>query len=191
MRVLDSVSRRLPALGALLSRAIDPLLNGAIILVSVLIVVALRSSTLPPPRHNSDTQIERPISLQGVDWSKREKTLLMFLSTQCRFCRKSEPFYRRLSLEVTDRQKVRLIALFPQPADTAKQYLASAKITVDETRQSGDTDFRAQGTPTLILVNRNGIATNKWLGLLSPDEEADLLNRLGVGQVGPRDRPQN
>src|SRR5437588_10884691 len=187
MRVLDRLSRRSPALASFVSRTIDPLLNGAIILTALFIAVAFVRSSHPrfsaptaPPKQGSD-QVGRKISLQGVDWSKSEQTLLMFLSTQCGYCKKSEPFYRRLSSQITDHQKVRLIAVFPQSSDEVRAYLDHAQITVDDTRQSiAAANLNIKGTPTLMLVDKAGAATNEWIGLLSPADESDLLTRLHV-----------
>lgn len=41
------------------------------------------------------------LQLSDIDWSKSEKTLLMVLSANCRYCTESAPFYQKLS-----RQKI-------------------------------------------------------------------------------------
>lgn len=187
MKALVNIWRRLAAPGSFVSRAIDPFLNGAIILMGILILVAfvrsyhLRSLTSGDVRKpSSNAQMGRQASLQGIDWSKSEHTLLMFLNTQCRYCQKSEPFYRRLSSEITDHQKARLIAFFPDPPEKARGYFDRAQIRVDEIRQPLAGDLTVKGTPTLILFDKNGIATKQWIGLLSPAEEADVLSHLGL-----------
>jgi thioredoxin-related protein len=185
--VTGRLSHKYPVLRSCISRTIDPALDAAIILVSILVIVAFiragypgSSAGIDQPRRSGD-KVGRKISLRGVDWSKSEQTLLMFLSTECGYCKKSESFYRRLSLEATNHQKVRLIALFPQRPETSKEYLDRAGITVDDLRQpvAGE-ELRVKGTPTLVLVDRHGVATHKWVGLLSPAEEAEVMSRLGV-----------
>ncbi len=168
----------------MVSRAIDPTLNVAIILVSVLIVVAFiraghRSSPLPAvPLKRSIDPIGRQVFVEGIDWSKSEQTMVLFLSTQCGYCKKSEPFYHRLNGEPRDPQAARLIAVFPQPNQNGKEYLEQAHIVVDDLRQRPATDLRVRGTPTLVLVDRNGIVRNKWEGLLSPAQEAEVMTLL-------------
>lgn len=193
MNIWDKLARRLPhPVG---SGVIDSLLNGALILCTVLIVVAfvrsgyLRSSASAnqtKPRINKVGQPQRradpvgqKISLQGVDFSKSTQTLLLFLNTQCRYCQKSEPFYRRIRTEVTDHQQLRLIAVFPQSPEKSKKYLDDAGITLDDVRQLVPGDLVVKGTPTLLLVNREGIATKEWVGFLSPPEESDVVLLLG------------
>ena len=186
MRVPDKFSLRSPVVGSFVSRLIDPALNLAIILFSLLVVVAfVRSGYLRTPAATNQhtpvsNQVGKKISLQGIDWSKSEQTLLMFLNTQCGYCKQSEPFYRRLTNGGIDHQKVRLIAVFPQRLETSKEYLDCVGIAVDDIRQPVSSDLKVKGTPTLVLVNADGIATNEWVGFLSHLEEVDIMSRLSV-----------
>lgn len=169
---------------ALIGRAIDPALNLAILVVSIgIMFVFIRAGK--PQSFSLDEQLKRNSSpvgskvfLQAMDWSKSEHTLLMFLNTHCGFCKKSEPFYRKLSNEVTDQRQVRLIALFPQHVEEGKEYLDSAGIKVDDVIHPVSGDLKVTGTPTLVLVDKNGIATNEWIGFLSPSQETDVLTRV-------------
>jgi len=186
MMLLDSFSHRFPRLSRIASRAIDPALNISIILVCILIVVAFISSAYfrskPSERfpHSSSNAVGLKISIPGLDWSKSNQTLLMFLNIDCGFCKQSEPFYRQLTSAVTDHQSIRVVAVFPQKIEQVKPYLESAKIMVDEITQQAPTQFRVKGTPTLVLVDKNGTATNEWIGLLSTPEEAEVFTRLGL-----------
>lgn len=176
---------QLSAYTPFMSKAVDPLLNGAIVLFSVLIIVAsVRSHYFHPTaavvRPNPPlNRVGERVAFQGVDFSKSDQTLLLFLNTQCGYCQKSEPFYRRLSHEVTDHQELRLIAVFPQSPEKSKKYLDDAGIALDDVRQPVSSDVVVKGTPTLLLVNREGIATKEWVGFLSPAEESDVLLLLG------------
>ena len=98
----------------------------------------------------------------------------MFLNTQCAYCKQSEPFYRQLTNGPIDHQKVRLIAVFPQRLETSKEFLDCAGIAVDDIRQPVSSDLKVKGTPTLVLVNADGIATKEWVGFLSPAEESEI-----------------
>jgi thioredoxin-related protein len=184
MPVFNRFWLRSPALRVFVFRAIDPALNVAIILVSVLIVVAfVRAGNLgsPPPADPPKRSIDpvgRQVFVEGVDWSKSEQTLLLILSTQCGFCKQSEPFYHRLNGEPRDHQAVRLIAVFPQPNQSGKEYLEQEHVVVDDVRQRPATNLRVRGTPTLVLVDRNGIVKNEWIGLLSANQEAEVIALL-------------
>jgi predicted transcriptional regulator len=71
-----------------------------------------------------------------------------------------------------------LIAVFPQPNQSGREYLEQAHIVVDDVRQRPATDLRVRGTPTLVLVDRNGTVKNKWEGVLSPEQEAEVMTLL-------------
>jgi thioredoxin-related protein len=182
------LSRRFPALGSFVSKAIDPALNLAIFLVCVfLVVVAFIRAEYPQTAASPTSQAQRGkehigrwVFLEGMDWSKSDQTLVMFLSTTCSYCKKSEVFYRQLTSEPIDHKKVRLIAVFPQPSKDGKEYLDRTGIRVDDVRQRVANDLKVKGTPTLVLVNRDGIAMNEWEGLLTATQEAEVMTHLGL-----------
>jgi len=113
-----------------------------------------------------------------VDWSKNSQTLLLALSQNCHFCSESAPFYQRLAEERAQRGNTRLIAVLPQTVGEAQKYLSDLGISVDEVRQAPLSSLGVVGTPTLVLVNRDGIATNVWRGKLPSDIESQVLAKL-------------
>jgi len=118
------------------------------------------------------------LPLSGVDWSKNGKTLLLVLNEGCHFCSESTPFYRHLSEVLASRTDVKLLAVLPQPAESAKGYLESIGVTVGEFRQASLDSLGVQGTPTLILADSKGVATEVWLGKLNEKRESEVFDRL-------------
>jgi hypothetical protein len=51
-------------------------------------------------------------------------------------------------------------------------------VTVDEVRQDSLDSIGVTGTPTLILVNREGAVDGVWVGKLPPEGETEVLGRL-------------
>jgi hypothetical protein len=51
-------------------------------------------------------------------------------------------------------------------------------ISLDEVMQASLGDIGVHGTPTLLLVNKEGVVTNAWRGKLSPDKELEVMSRL-------------
>ncbi len=117
-------------------------------------------------------------SLSGVDWARNGQTLLLVLSTDCRFCTESAPFYQRLTRETTGRSDVHLIAVFPQEIEEGKKYLDNLGVSIVEIKQASPSSTGAGGTPTLILVDAQGVVKNSWVGKLSSPEETEVLNQL-------------
>lgn len=165
---------------------IEVLANLSIIAVATLLCVVLVKSYLAPApvptSAGAPAEISRGIkpgdavALSGIDWQKNGQTLLLALSTTCHFCTQSGPFYQRL---VKDHGDVRIVALVPQPAEEGQAYLKRLQVEVDDVRQTQLGDLGVGGTPTLILVDGKGVASEVWVGALSPDKEEEIVGRLG------------
>lgn len=131
-----------------------------------------RSVTKP----SADDLLGKVVPLDGVNWKDNQKTLVLYLSTTCRYCNASIPFYQRL---LKERPKdIRVVALFSQSEAEAATYLNDKKIKVDEVRNESLGSIGVTGTPTILLVNQNGVITNSWRGKLDEGKEAELLSKL-------------
>jgi hypothetical protein len=119
------------------------------------------------------------LTLPGVDWAEADRTLLLALSTQCRYCTESAPFYRRLAAEAAKRRNVRLVGVLPQRADESGAYLSRHGVALGRTVQASPDVLGVRGTPTLILVDGSGAVVKSWVGRLPEGEEADVLAHLG------------
>jgi hypothetical protein len=117
------------------------------------------------------------ISLAGVNWAGKPKTLILALQTQCRFCNESAPFYKRL-IESAQAKHVRLIAVFPTSAEAGSKHLRELGLAIEEVKQSPLSSLQVGGTPTLILANDKGEIAKFWVGKLNSDQEAKLLTEL-------------
>jgi hypothetical protein len=88
-------------------KRIELLANTAIIIIAVLLASvliknylwqsnSLQSSSKAPTTLGQDTVAGQKINLTDIDWQKNRQTLLLILSTKCRFCTESAPFYQQL-----------------------------------------------------------------------------------------------
>ena len=103
-------------------------------------------------------------------------TLIMALRSDCGFCQESMPFYRRLLAR--DRAGVRIIVAAP-PADTGiADYLASESVNPDTVAFVEPDAVPVSGTPTLLLVDGEGLVTHAWIGLLNAEREAEVLDAV-------------
>jgi hypothetical protein len=165
-----------------LYKRIELVANIAIILVAIALVGVLAkryvftgsNQNQPPARSNVGTKV----SQLGLDWSKSDRNLVLMLSTSCRFCTESGPFYQRLVQERSQRDTFHLAAVLPQPVDEGRSYLNGLGVQIDDVKQISLPEMRVSGTPTLLLVNSAGVVTEEWLGKLPPEKENEVLSRL-------------
>lgn len=120
------------------------------------------------------------LSLQGVDWAASDRTLLLVLSTHCRFCTQSLPFYATLTDDRTRFQRLRMIAALPEALEVARDYLMRADVRVDRIVRVKPSAIRISGTPTLILVGRDGTVRKIWAGRLSAARQSQVVRYLAT-----------
>jgi thiol-disulfide isomerase/thioredoxin len=158
--------------------------NLAIIVVAILLGVVLvrnyfiRSPSAIQPSRTAQVEDGMKLSLSGVDWTASKQTLVMALSTKCHFCTESAPFYQRLAQERAKNANLRLVAVFPQTSRESEEYLKGLAVNVDDVRQSELASLGVSGTPTLILLNNQGVVETTWRGKLNGDREGEVLRRL-------------
>lgn len=133
-------------------------------------------------RHKSSIRASSPsigkgtkLTLPDLDWSGSPQTLLLVLSTECKYCTASAPFYRRVVNQGAQAHNTRLVALLPQAPSEGRSYLDKLEVKIDTLRQTALASVGAKGTPTLILVDASGVVIQSWEGLLPPDAESEVL----------------
>lgn len=167
-----------------LTKRIELFANVAIIVVAVILSLVLlkgylfTNSPVPKPLSSvaeGQRQTGAKVMLPEMNWQKNGSTLLLALSTTCHFCTDSAPFYQRI---IKDRGDTKLVALLPQTIDESKSYLQNLDVKLDEVKQVSLDTIGVAGTPTLILVNEDGNVKNVWVGLISPEQENEILNQI-------------
>jgi hypothetical protein len=73
---------------------------------------------------------------------------------------------------------LKMVAVLPQSVADGQAYLKNLGVTVDDVKQAPLASFGVSGTPTLILVDRDGVTRQTWVGKLSADKEMDFLKSL-------------
>lgn len=118
--------------------------------------------------------VGKPVPVEGINWKENRKTVVLYLSTTCRYCKESVPFYRRLLKERTN-GSAKVVALFTQPENEARSYLDLHGIKADDVISSSLRPLGVTATPTVLLVNENGIVSNYWRGKLNEEKEAEVI----------------
>lgn len=139
-----------------------------------------KSSATPALAPNSKEKVNpvgKTVPLEKVNWKENKRTLVLYLSDTCRFCTESGPFYQKL-VEKNSDDKIKLVTVLPQSVDEGKQYLEKLGVGIKDVHSSSLASIGVRSTPTLLLVNEDGIISEMWIGKLSNDKEEELLKRL-------------
>lgn len=160
-----------------IARTIEVIANVAIICVAISLGVVLISRTIRSYRMTVSESVnttlvkDQKIQLPGVEWAKNQQTLVMAISSTCHFCTESAAFYRDLRA----RSRVHTVAVLPQSVNEGRNYLSNLGVQVDEVLQAPLSSIDVNGTPTLMLVSRDGTVIRTWIGKLPPDLEREVL----------------
>jgi hypothetical protein len=150
--------------------------NVSIVIVAVVIVIVFVRNYFPASKA-SPLAIASGARLTGqpVNWHDSPKNVVLVLSTTCHFCKESSGFYRKLVEDC--RSHARTVAFFPQTPEEAQAYLRAEDVQVDEVKHADFQSLQIGGTPTLLLVDSNGVVQKVWLGKLSEVKEKEVLDQ--------------
>jgi thiol-disulfide isomerase/thioredoxin len=107
-------------------------------------------------------------AIPGVDYSQSDRTLVLFLSTHCKYCQMSVPFYRDLTVslahDASKAQSRRLVAVFPDAKEEVEKFKVKEALTIASVPDIPLDGVKIQGTPTILLVSKNGRVLQVWHG---------------------------
>jgi rhodanese-related sulfurtransferase len=155
-------------------------LNIAILLVALVLSALLVRKFFFQPTQNSDYKIatNARLSIKGINWADSDRTVLVALSKECKYCSDSAGFYRRLAAGLASQTNTRLLAVFSEKESEAEAYLKQLEIPIRELHYASFSLLGIKSVPTLAILDRNGVVTDMWAGKLSPLREAALMSRL-------------
>jgi thioredoxin-related protein len=156
---------------------IELLANVAIIVVAALLGYFLIKNFFFQPNTPTKQSLEivkgTKIPLSDIDWQTNQKTLLLVLQKDCKFCTESMSFYKTL-VEKSKEKNTKLIAILPNSSEESVQYLKENGVEIQEIKQSQLNEINVRGTPTLILLNEKGEVLNSWIGKLPAQKEKEV-----------------
>ncbi len=122
--------------------------------------------------------VGKKLQIPGVDWKSSQLSTVLFLSTSCHFCEASMPFYRRLVAQHQQGQgkNIALLAISAEPDHIVNSYLMRERVNFDHVYQISLPDNLLRGTPTLLVVDDQGMIRRADIGQLNPSKEDELLN---------------
>jgi hypothetical protein len=116
------------------------------------------------------------VRLERVDWRANRFTVVLALSTECRFCSDNAGLYRNITNALRTNRLGKSVAVLPQEVSNSQAYLSGLKVTPDEIMRVAEGSGVARATPTIIAVGADGRVLKSWVGRL-PQPSAEFALR--------------
>ena len=160
--------------------SIETIANIAVILVAILVAsVFIKNNFIRTPPVRRQELIGQTIKLDGVDAHASRVTVLLALSSKCRFCDESSAFYQKLTaLSRESGSRFQTVGVFREPVESAQEYLSRKGLTFDRVISHPLDDLKVHGTPAMLLVNSQGKVIKAWEGLMDDTEQKEALDML-------------
>jgi len=161
------------------------ILNIAILVAALALSAVLVKKFFFQAAQSSDYRIatDARLIINGINWADSERTVLVALAKDCKYCSESALFYRRLAAGLTSQTNSRLIALFSEKESEAEAYLKQLQVPIPEVHYVSLSSLGIKSVPTVVILDRNGVVTDMWVGKLSPLKESALMSKLNVANT--------
>lgn len=121
-------------------------------------------------------------AIAGVKYDATDRTLILALNTGCHFCQESVPFYKRLPSHATQTGTgTQIVAIFPNETDEARKFLTAGNLEFQVLGRQDFAKLGVEGTPTLVLLGRDGKVQKVWRGELSVSDQKKVLSAVASG----------
>lgn len=141
---------------------------------------AQQTPSLPP-----QAALGKKLEIPGVAWNPSHLSAVVYLSTRCHFCDESMPFYRRLA-EQHQKDPSRIpdfLAISPEAPAQVEEHLRDNHVTFDQVYQIGLPHSFLRGTPTLLIVDGDGVVRRVDVGKLSAIKEEEIIQLFKTGRI--------
>ena len=101
-------------------------------------------------------------------------TLLVGTASTCKFCTASMPFYSKL-FTLASTKGVRVVAFTLEDVEQNRDYFLKHSVTPDKVVSATANGITLSATPTLVLVQPNGMVVRAWTGQLNRSQEEEVI----------------
>ena len=151
--------------------------NVAAIVATCLLVAVVVRREFRSQQTTSNAVIGRPLKIPGAEWPRSNNTIVIALSVSCHYCKDSAQFYRRIERESCQvGTSVEIVS--PQDPATTRAFLESLDIHFQTIRTVRLSQIGVRGTPTILLIDREGKVVKTWFGALDQARQREVLSSL-------------
>ena len=166
-------------------KLLDKFANVAVLVAVVVFLYVVTKdgyhSRISPKPGSPDALVGTEVTLPGITLPSDRESIVLAISTWCRFCKENLPFYRELSKEVQG--KLSVFAILPQKPQEADQYIYGAGLQGVAVVSGDLKNIGVYATPTLLLVDRSGRVKQAWVGELDDDGQRQLVASLALSRL--------
>jgi hypothetical protein len=112
-----------------------------------------------------------------ISYNTRQNTLLLIFSPHCGFCEKNWPQWKSL-LSSLDRSRTQPV-LVDLSSTVTTAFLSAHQISTEVLMAHVDpaayAKYSLRITPQTILINKDGVVSHVWTGLLTNSEQKEIL----------------
>jgi hypothetical protein len=152
--------------------------NVLTIAVCATVLFMLTHRSIQPAPSGSSEAILAPDLAPDIEYASSDQTLVLAMRSDCPYCQRSIPFYRRAVEAARKSGKTRVIAVFPMRDASWSAYLANQGLAVTKSVQRDLRSIHVTATPTLFLIDRAGKVRRHWIGVLPDHQQSLLLSML-------------
>lgn len=117
-----------------------------------------------------------PFDTPAEWYNSSRATLVVFARATCAACDKAQPFLKSLVTRLEGRADV--VMAHPSGAEMLDAAFAQNIGIRENHLRLVTADLRVRATPTLVLVNQQGLILAAWEGVGSPDRQAEIVNTI-------------
>lgn len=147
------------------------LISVSLVALYVLIDQRMVRSRQEPRRSTPSDFIGRRLDFPEISWSTQRRSVVLAISSHCRYCIHSTPLYRSLGSAAaakSGRGNGALVVVTFEPVETMEAFLAQQGIVATKVLHVDFDSLRVRSTPTLLLVDAQGKVVDAFVGLVPP-----------------------
>lgn len=136
-----------------------------------------------PPDLGSEVYLagETMPEVPGLAFGDSDHTLILFASSTCPACTDSMAFYREVLERIRQLPSPPRFAVIGfEEREKLGAYLSAHDLRPDAWASVSHQVFKLRRTPTVLLVGRNGIVKNYWIGRVSEPRRLEILSAIGL-----------
>ena len=139
---------------------------------------ALGVAPSPAPRAAAYAA-NQPVDVPASWYSEAPATLILFARASCGACEKAQPFLKSV-VEKTQAQggAVAMVMAHPPGAEADDRGYAKSLGIAEARTFVVPPGLRVRATPTLLLVNQQGLILHAWEGVGKEETQAAILNAI-------------